>query len=347
LKGGAELGATGAAFARYRTSILPTVRDELDHWAVGAASIPDPTLRAAAVDSIREKSNPEATAVFAILAPRRHRRRVIAGSVALQVAIDFLDVLGETPGDDPLAEGRRAHEVLAFALTPGAEADLWLGPGRDDGGYLEALGRRCQDAVAGLPGAGVLPTARIAAVRCGDGQSHTHAAAVGGDSGALEAWAGSLPGGADHLWWEVAAGASSSVAAHALIAIAAHPGAGAAEASAVDRAYQPAVGALTVLLDDLVDQAADAAAGEHSYLAHSADPGKLIERLEAMTVAARASLGGLPTPRAHLAILAGVLAWYLADPEAERQLGAPGVRRLLAAAGPATAPLTRMIRWTR
>jgi hypothetical protein len=347
MKAGVEVATTGSAFVRYRALLLPVVRAELAIWTAEAATIPDPDLRAAALQSVTGKSNPEATAVFGILAPRVSRRRVVAASVALQVAIDFLDTLDETEVADPLGAGRRSHRVLAFALTPGGAASDWLDRGGSDGGYLERLGRRCQAAVAGLPGGAALPRARAAAERCGEGQSRTHAAAAGGSADELRLWAESLPGAAGYRWWEVAAGASSSVAAHSLIALAGWEETTAAEAEAVDAAYQPAVGALTVLLDDLLDREADAAAGEHSYLDYCPDPAALAERLDALAGAARAALGGLRLPGRHLAILAGVLAWYLAEPEAERRLGLAGSTRVLAAAGPSAPPLARLLRWQR
>ena len=78
---------------------------------------------------------------------------------------------------------------------------------------------------------------------------------------------------------EVAAGASSSVAAHALIAAAADPDMTHAQAAAIDAAYNPPIGALTVLLDDLIDREADRGAGEHNYLGYYESDGEAAERL--------------------------------------------------------------------
>ena len=41
---------------------------------------------------------------------------------SLQVAIDYLDTLGERPLEDPLASGLALHRALADAVSPTAAA---------------------------------------------------------------------------------------------------------------------------------------------------------------------------------------------------------------------------------
>ncbi|HEX7279101.1 MAG TPA: DUF2600 family protein [Solirubrobacterales bacterium] len=338
--------AVAAAFARYKGAILPRVRRELEAWRRAAALIPDPVLREQAVGALTEKaSNAEATGVLAGLAPRRGRATVIRASTALQVAVDYLDSLGERPGADPLADGLELHGALAAALDRSAAARDWyaLHPRQDDGGYLSRLVAVCRESASALPSAAtVLPLARRAAIRCGEGQSHTHAAADG-PAQALQEWASGLPAPPGFEWWEVAAGASSSVAAHALLAYAASPAATTEQAELLDAAYFPSIGALTVLLDDLVDREADRAAGEHSYLRHYPSDAAAAERLEAIAGLARRSVSPLPGAGLHRAILSGVLAFYLSSPGA----AAPGARAirdpLLSAAGPVVRSLTRLL----
>jgi tetraprenyl-beta-curcumene synthase len=335
-----DLATTAWTLAWHRLAIRPAVRRELSTYEKVARAIPDPPLRETALGSLHSKAgNPDATAIFTILAPRRTRGAVLRASVALQVLIDHLDSIGERPEGGSLEAGLRSHAALTVALSPPAAA----GPvaGGDD--YVQHLVRRCQAAVARLPGAAALAAARGAAKRCGEGQSHTHAAALSGDNGDLRAWTAGLPSSPGYSWWELAAGGSSSVATHALIAAAGRPRVSAAEAAAVDSAYDPAVGALTVLLDDLVDHEADAKAGEHNYLDLYPDRTSLAERLLEITRGAHAATARLPGAARHRAILAGVVAYYLSDPGAARSLGAPAVARLLAAAGPAATPLARML----
>ncbi|MBK5221134.1 MAG: DUF2600 family protein, partial [Thermoleophilia bacterium] len=136
-----------AALGLYRGRVLPAVRRELGDWRLVADAIPDPVLRDCAIRSLTEKaSNPEAVAIFAALAPGSTRRAVIHASTALQVAIDYLDSLGERPGADRLRDGLQLHQSLGAALAPGAEREDWYAhhPQREDGGYLDRLLDHCQ-----------------------------------------------------------------------------------------------------------------------------------------------------------------------------------------------------------
>jgi tetraprenyl-beta-curcumene synthase len=306
-----QVAVTLATLARYRAAILPIVDRELRPWSYRAATISDPALRRSATAALTEKrGNVEATAALMTLAPRRGRHAVIRASIALQVAVDYLDTLAEDDESHPLADGLRLHESLAWALTPGAEPRDWYAhhSRSEDGGYLDALVADCQAAVATLPSPAVLPAARHAAARCGAGQSHTHA-----DGGAgLKAWAATLHPAPGLRWWEAAAGASSSVGAHALLALAGTPGATAAEAELVAAAYDPWIGALTVLLDDLVDRDRDARDGAHNYLHHYGEEAPA--RIDFLVAGARRALRDLPRRGTHEAVLNGVLAYYLGDP---------------------------------
>ena len=327
-----------SALITYERQILPLVRGELDRWRERALAIPDPLLRAAAVNSLRDKGrNVEATAVFGILAPRGRRVGPVRAMTALQAAIDFLDSLSEQPVDDPLADGLALHEAVVDAVSPGAaEMGDWyrLHPQREDGGYLAALVARCQAELAALPATeAVLPLLQRAAKRCGEGQSHTHAAARA-SGGQLEAWAGEQQQPAGYLWWEVAAGASSSVAAHALIAAAAEPRTTAEEAALVDAAYFPSVGALTVLLDDLIDRDEDLEAGEHNYLRYFANGAEAANRIGLLAGRARAATAQLRGARRHRAILDGVAGFYLSAPTSRSGYARPIRGRLLESLDP-------------
>lgn len=308
-----ETAAALGALGTYGATVLPSVRRQLGEWRQRAAAIADPEPRMVALDAIDEKgTNVEATAVFAILAPRRTRPAALRAMVALQAAIDYLDSVEEL----------------------GIEGE---------GAYLEALFSAYRENIAALPAAGTAePALERAVARCEEGQRHTHAAA-GTDGGALRIWAESLGAPPVYRWWEVAAGASSSAAAHALIAVAAEPPTTAADAAAVDAAYFPSVGALTVLLDDLVDREKDAAGGAHNYLAYYED-GEVAARLGLLAELARAGLGGLRRPSGHAAILAGVSGFYLSGSDLQDDDAREIRARLFAASGPATRPIAAAVR---
>jgi tetraprenyl-beta-curcumene synthase len=333
----ADAIAVFLALVTYERQIVPHVGGELGRWQARAATIPDPVLRAAALSALHEKGrNAEATAVFAILAPRADRVAALRAMAAFQIAVDYLDTLGEQPADDPLADGLTLHGALCDAVSPGAGPGDWYGlhPQHEDGGYLSALVAECRERVAGLPAAqAVLPQLQKAAKRCGEGQSHTHAAgATSGEE--IEAWAIRQESSAGYLWWELAAGASSSVAAHALIAAAADPKTTAEEAALIDAAYFPPIGALTVLLDDLIDRDEDLAAGQHNYLRYCANEVVAANRIGLLASLARGATDHLRRARRHRAILAGVAAFYLSAAPAASGYARPIRERLLESLGP-------------
>ena len=349
-----EAVAVARALAVYRGAVVPRVRAGLRHWESVAAGIPDPVLRSHALAALREKGlNVEATAVFAILAPRRTRPAAVAAMTALQVAVDYLDTLGEQPSAELLANGLALHGALLDALSPGAPVGDWyrLNPQRDDGGYLAALVTTCREAVATLPAAdAVLPAVRQAARRCGEGQSHTHAAegtigSVAGEGPAeLESWASGLKAPAGYTWWELAAGASSSVAAHALIAAAADARTTPADAETIDAAYFPPIGALTVLLDDLVDRDEDLATGAHNYTVYYRDGEEAATRLALLAGRARSATVPLRDRGRHRAILAGVAGFYLAAPGERHGYREPATEALLRALGPSVRLIAAFMR---
>jgi len=267
----------------------------------------------------REKAkNAEAVAVFATLAPGPTRAGVLRAIVALQVAIDLRDVGEETGG----------------AMTP---SELAL---------LERLEEGWRREVAVLPSHGAIePLLERAVERCEEGQRQTHAAATG-EVEALRAWGSALEAPAGYRWWEVAAGASSSVAAHALIAAAADPSTTAETAALIDAAYQPPVGALTVLLDDLVDREEDRTAGEHNYLDYYEGATEAAERLGLIAERAEELLPRLPTASRHRAILAGVAGFYLSA-AMETPYAQPIRSGLLRALGPGAGFLTAFMRLRR
>jgi hypothetical protein len=309
--------AVARALGVYRAWVVPRVRLELAAWREVAAAIPDPGLRETALAAIDEKGlNVEAIAVFAILAPRRTRPTAIRAMVALQIAVDYLDSLGE--------EGSAG-----------------------DSDYLDRLFGSYRESAQALPShRAVATTLERAVARCGEGQAQTHAAGHG-DHAAFQAWARAQPAPPVYHWWEVAAGASSSVAAHALVAAAAGPRTSATEAELIDAAYFPSIGALTVLLDDLIDRDEDAAVGAHSYLAYYADSEEAAARLDLIAHLARAGLAGLRHSHRHAAILAGVAGFYLSAEEAGTPYARPVRDRLLHSTGPAVRPIVAFMRLRR
>ncbi len=266
-----------------------------------------------------KKANAEAVAVFATLAPRPHRAAAVRAIVALQVQIDLLD----------------AAEEEGYADGP------------EFGERIVRLDERWPGAAATLPGWQVVKSLLEEAVkRCEQGQVQTHRAGREGPE-QLRDWATRLEINPSFRWWEIAAGASSSVAAHALIAAAADPTTTAETAALIDAAYHPSIGALTVFLDDLVDRDEDLANGEHNYLAYCADSEEAAERLATIATQAETLADQLPDAHRHRAILAGVAGFYLSAATAETPYAQPIRQGLLRTLGPGARLLTAFMRVRR
>ncbi|HYV16462.1 MAG TPA: DUF2600 family protein [Conexibacter sp.] len=341
--------AAPASLATYLLAIVPRVRTELGSWERVAAMIPNPALRAAALAALREKAlNAEAAAVFATLVPRKRRSETTVLLVAFQTLTDYLDTISEQPAHDPLSNGIELHRALVDALRPApGPIDYYRHhPHRDDGGYVELLARFCRERFHALPAAAAVHgMAQRAARRCGEGQSHTHAALHHG-SATLAAWARSQTASGYH-WWEIAAGASSSVAILALIAAAADPCTTHADAQRIDAAYFPSVGALTVLLDNLIDRDQDAVSGYHNYLGYYATGAVAACRLANIAERAERAVRSLRRSHRHAAIVAGVAGFYLSASEAHTPFAAPIRARVLDCSGDGAPLILALMRLRR
>lgn len=340
-----------AALVLFATAILPRVRAQLRLWEGVADGIPDPVLRSQALESLREKAaNAEAAAVFSILAPRRRRGEVIALLVSLQVLTDYLDTVGEDVARDPLRNNMALHEALvnAVGVEPATGFDYYRHhPRTEDGGFVRHLVGFCQSRVRVLPAMAVVqPFAREAARRCAAGQSYTHAALHQGP-GVLEAWATELAAGTGYRWWEAAAGASSSVAVHALLAIAADARTSRRDAARIDAIYYLDVGCLTVLLDNLVDRDDDTTGGAHNYLRYYGCSVQAAARLGALVQHAVEGTRDVPRRRRHDTIVAGVLGFYMSAPGAFTSYARPIRVQILERAGPAVWPILFAMRARR
>lgn len=328
--------ALAFTFARaavvYWTDVFPRVCLHIARWRRLARRIPDPVLRRLAFEALVKRGNMEGAAAFAAFAPRTHRGAATLAASAFQSAYNLLDLLGEQPSADPVLDGRRLHEALIYAVTPGGgppppgddsnEATVtsldWYEhhPQREDGGYLEALVQECRTAFAALPSHSLVESrARAAAARIVAFQSLNLSEAQG-DHAALEQWAlQATPPGSGLQWWETAAAAGSSLGVHVLIAAAADSRLEQSEVSALSDAYFPWIGGLHSLLDNLIDKREDEAAGHRSLIEYYG-PQRAAERMRWLATQATRAAHELPHSSRHIAILAAMIGNYLSTPEA-------------------------------
>jgi len=331
--------------------VFPQVGRELRHWRDRALQIPDPALRRLALVTQRsERGNLEGAAAFAVLAPRAHRTRVVRAVVAFQATYDYIDTLAEQPSSDPVANGHQLHLALLTALEPETDHPDYYrhhSDGRDDG-YIRNLIDTCRRALVALPSyASVADGALRAARRMIAYQSLNHGA-PGQTHHALARWASSVtPAGTGLRWWETAAASASSLTVFALIAAAGQPLLGATETLALESAYFPWIGALHVLLDSLIDRAADIQSGQHSLVDHYTSIEEAATRMS--TIAARAvrATEMVSESLQHAMVLAAMTSFYLSAPCASAPDAEPIARRVLEAMGSLAAPTMVVLRARR
>jgi len=338
----------------YWLGIYPQARRELMAWERRARRIPDSMLRGHALGQLSgERLNPEAAALFAVLAPRAQRRRVVKLIVAYQVLYDYLDAVNEEPSLAELRRGLQLHRALTDAVLPDRPTgDYYLHHrelrGSGDGGYVSALVEACRRVVRALPAVGRgLPVLVRATERCGQAQSHNHAILVCGRSQLVEWSLAQAPDGGDYLWWELAAGGISCLGIHALLASAANASTGAQDAPAIDAAYFPAICALSSLLDSLADYHRDAGTTNHSFISHYRDGDEAAERLVAITADAAERIEPLPNSRLHAVILAGIASYYLSCPSVREGFPAAPAERLARHLGAMATPMRAAMRVRR
>jgi tetraprenyl-beta-curcumene synthase len=333
------------AARRYWLQVFPASRSCRRRLLVRARSIPDPLLREDALVSHRVKrSNSEGLAALAVLAPGPQRAPLARSLVAYQLMLDYLDDVSERPAEDPLANGLCLHSAFGVALDPEApHQDYYaLAPGREDGGYLVELIETCRGPLGTLPSYLVVRDSLLRQARlCCQSQALNHALGFEPLDDRLAEWAARTAAEAkleaDFEWWELlAAAAASSVTVGALLALAATPGATAADAARVESAYFPWISGLNALLDSLVDLDEDPEGASHLRRYDSMD--LAADRLQAITSGAHRRVRELPDARLHEAIFAAMGALYLSQPQSWRPDREQISRAVLAELGPFARP---------
>lgn len=345
-----EVFALVAVNVDYWLTIAPTARDELKRWQDHARSISDPVLREQALKKLStEALNSEGATIFALLAPRANRGRLICLIVAYQAMYDYLDAVNEEPAFSPLHAGLQLHHALLDTVQRDhTNTNYYTNrAGRDDGGYLSALVDTCRDRLSALPcRTAVTPTLVVAIKRCSEAQAHNHAGAVEGYDSLID-WAKRQAPESGYLWWELAAAGVSSLALHAVLAAAATPGMTSYEAQRVGAAYFPSVCSISALLDSLIDLERDANTTNHRFAAHYISSDHAAERYAAIIVDAETQLCRLRQARRHKALLAGVLGYYLSAHEARSEFAYTVTEKATNAASSTIWPVLTVMRIRR
>lgn len=338
---------------RYWRTVAPSVRAQLDHWRERARLIPDPALRELALENLSEEGfNAEAGATLATLTPRAQRVRAVEAIVAFQVMYDYLDGLVEQPSDEPLRNGRQLLKALVDAVSqppqPGADADYYRYNRRtEDGGYLQSLISTIGGAIGALPASSAFADViRAAAARCAEGQAQTHAAKRMGTA-QLEEWAKREAAGTALDWHEFFAGTLTSVISIYALLATADERTTPQQAAAIDATYL-SIGALSTILDSLVDHEQDLAGENVGYVSrHYPDPDTLARRLANLIGLVVVQARTLPNAAHHIMTLAGVVAYYTSSPAASGDFARPTAIRTQRELAPLITPVLAVMRTWR
>ena len=306
---------------RYWPTVAPTVRRALRHWehrarahtrprpaSAGVAQAPRGGLQRGGRRDARDAGTPSAAH-----APDKSDR------LPLEVLYDDIDGLSEAASDDAIQNGRQLYLAFTDALTPTVQqgANYYrFHPRGDDDGYLQELADTVRRALSELPSLAEITTSmQRAAARCAEVQIRAHAVTSIGIA-QLEEWAKRESEHGELGWREFLAGAASSVlAVHALMALAAHDQATEAQADAIDGLYH-SIGVLSTMLDSVIDYQQDAHSNVWSYSNLDDDPEMLGEALVAVVRHASERAPAVTDAAHHLMTLAGVVAYYGSAPAA-------------------------------
>ncbi|HET6447884.1 MAG TPA: DUF2600 family protein [Conexibacter sp.] len=305
-------------------------------WQAMAQRAPDPGLRGNALLTLqRERLNTEGAALFATLPLRRDvvLLRVLA---AYQITLDYLDTISELPCADPLGNGRQLHRALTEAVDPGGSVSDYyrLHGACDDGGYLRALVELCRSGCASLPTFGRVEARAQRSAYLGTVQVLNHDPCDTRRESGLRAWVErELPEASELYWFELTAAASSSLWTLALLALAADPQLREDDVIEAEAVYFPWICAASTLLDAFVDQAADRAAGSHSYVEHYDTSDEMVDRLCEIVHRSVRGARQLRNGERHALIVAGMVSMYLSKQSARAPELRAATQRIARAAG--------------
>lgn len=328
-------GAIQLMFNVYRY-ILPEVERELGQWRRRAEQIPTPQLRQQALNSIYyKKFHCQGGAIYALLAPQR-RSSIVRLIVAFQTISDYLDNLCDRSNSMLEDDFRQLHQSMLDAVDPGKPYSRYYEyhPYRDDGGYLTALVRTCQEEIARLPGyRTVYPEVRRLVRLYTEMQTYKHIDPAEREKKLqdwYEAYRSANAGEVESLHWnEFAAACGSTLGVFALFAAAGQENADEELARQIREAYFPWMCGLHILLDYFIDQEEDRMGGDLNFVTVYPDDVDAMVRLRQFARRAGELAGRLPQPRFHRLIVEGLLGLYLSNNKVKEMAHARHNVRLL------------------
>ncbi|KGA98777.1 hypothetical protein AJ85_10400 [Alkalihalobacillus alcalophilus ATCC 27647 = CGMCC 1.3604] len=301
--------------------VLPTVHRYYDQWKERAKSIPDPELRAQALDALERKEfHCEGGGIYGLLARDRFDE-LIQFIIAYQIMCDYLDNLCDQSDYLDPKDFRSLHNALLAALTPGEPLVNYYQYRieQEDGGYLHELIETCQHILVTFPSFRMVQENMLELSQLyGDLQVHKHVVKEERIP-RLEAWFNEhkekMP---EMTWFEFSACTGSTLGVYTLATYATKEGLTSEQADVIKAGYFPWVQGVHLLLDYFIDQEEDIADDELNFLFYYENEEQMIERFQYFVQKAEESLSTLPDPKFHRHIWRGIIAIYLSDEKVQK-----------------------------
>ncbi|MHB1835218.1 MAG: DUF2600 family protein, partial [Solirubrobacteraceae bacterium] len=326
---------------------LPLAALEIRRCKRKARAIPDPRLRADAVDGLTAKRpHLDGAALFAVL-PRKRSPALLRALVSFEAILEYLDNAHERASEAGIQNGLQLHTALVDALdqqTTGEGSFYYRHhPWREDGGYLKALVASCRTAASSLRS---YPAIREPLLEHAQRLAHVlplnHEPDPARREVGLRRWA-ALHGDGGWQWFERTAADTGSLVVHGLLALAAEP---TVEDPQIARtlALHRRLSLAATMLDSYVDHRQDALAGRHSYVAYYRDSGAMESRLGELITECLSVAGTLPNARQTNVLIASMVALYLSSDNSRSLTLDRSTRVLLRSGGSLTILLAPVLR---
>lgn len=330
---------------------LAAVAHEARRWRARATEIPDASLRSDALSALARKRGHTDGAALLWTIPRVRDRNLLRLLVAYEIIWDFLDGVNERGAAAGQVNGRQLHLALVDALDltrPISDYYRYHQCGDDDGGYLRMLVEACREHCRRLPSYWALrPLLVREAIRAQVLAINHDLDPARRDEG-LRRWAAeTFPAAVEASWFELTGAASASLTIHALLALGADPGCEERDFAQTCAAYFPWVSAATTMLDSYVDQAEDAANGDHSYVSHYRNPQFAAARIHELVDRGVREARALRDGERHAVIVACMIAMYMSKDSAHTEALSETTKSFVRAGGSLTRLLLPILRLWR
>lgn len=306
--------------ARELLQVLPAVAREARSWRARARAIPDAPMREDALSALaRKRGHTDGAALFWVLSARRSDS-LLRLLVAYEITWDYLDSVNERGAGAGETNGRQLHLALIEGLAPGLPISPYYrhSPWSADAGYLRALVGACRRSCSRLASFELARPLLLREARRAQVLAINHELDPRRRDTRLRAWAAQeLPAAHREAdWFELTGAASASLTVHALLALADGAECDPERFTLAQRVYFPWISAATTMLDSYVDQLEDVAHGDHSYVAHYANPRHALDRICHLLDRSLREARALDKAEYHILIVACMVAMYLSKDSA-------------------------------